>query len=117
MTTKKRQRGDAKMPPLELKRETYKGLPVVDVKDVAATRPDNGIEPVSISPEEAQATLRQEAERRIKHFNDELIRLSNETGYTISPFVVFMNKEEPLLDFLKSLGIEAMPMIKIVPRP
>ena len=75
------------------------------------TEPLNG----TLTPAEARVILETEAQAKMQQFNDGLVSLAKETGYAISPAVIYPNGEIVLLtSYLKAHGIQLQPTIQIV---
>ena len=75
------------------------------------TEPLNG----TLTPAEARVILETEAQAKMQQFNDGLVSLAKETGYVISPAVIYPNGEIVLLtSYLKAHGIQLQPTIQIV---
>lgn len=69
----------------------------------------------TLTPAEARTILETEAQAKAQRFNDGLVSLAKETGYTVAPAVIFPNGEIVLLaSYLKAHNIQLTPTIQII---
>ena len=74
-----------------------------------------GITNGTLTATEARAVLEAEAQAKMQLFNDSLVGLVKETGYAVTPAVIYPNGEIVLLSsFLKAHNIQLQPTIQIV---
>lgn len=79
--------------------------------ETTKTQPTNG----TLTPAEARAILETEAQAKAQRFNDGLVNLAKETGYGVTPAVIYPNGEIVLLaSYLKAHNIQLQPTIQIV---